>query len=159
MLGYRGMLKLVERSGKVSYIEAVTVDEEDEFSVKRGLNPDIIHVPSPNPSGKFHAVYAIARMKDGTSKFDVMFKADVEAIKAKSKTSKFGPWVDFYGEMAKKSCVRRLFKMLAVSSDIERAIVLDETADAGVTQTFDVDLEIETESEVVDNNARVKELL
>ena len=155
-MGFRGMIKLIEKSGLVSYVEAVSVDAADEFSVKRGLNPDIIHVPSPNPTGEFHAVYAIARFKDGNTKFEVMFRNDVEMIRSKSKSGNSGPWKEFYNEMAKKSCVRRLFKMVAVSSEIERAIVLDERADAGVSQDFDVDF---GDVEEVDNNAKAKGLL
>ena len=162
MLGYRGMVKLVHQSNRVHFIEPVVVDELDEFQVTRGLHADIVHVPSETPSGNFRAVYAIAHMVDGPPKFEVLFWADIEHIRASSQTSKFGPWVDHFNEMVKKSAVRRLFKMLPNASDnnnIERAIKLDEEADAGVQQSFDVEIIDDVEIETVDNNEKMKELM
>ena len=59
---------------------------------------------------------------------------EVEAIRAQSKAGKSGPWVSHFDEMAKKTVIRRLFKYLPVSIEMQTAIGLDEQTDAGVHQ-------------------------
>jgi recombination protein RecT len=50
------------------------------------------------------------------------------------KYGKASPWDSHFNEMAKKTVIRRLFKYLPVSVEIQRAVGLDEQADAGVVQ-------------------------
>lgn len=63
-----------------------------------------------------------------------MSKADVDKVRATSKASGNGPWVTHYEEMAKKTVIRRLFKYLPVSIELQTAVTLDERADAGLDQ-------------------------
>lgn len=93
-----------------------------------------------------YAVYAVARLQGGGVQFEVMSKAQVEAVRAQSKAGKSGPWVSHWEEMAKKTVIRRLFKYLPVSVEIQRAVTLDEAAEAGLPQgneyVFDGDFEV-----------------
>ena len=79
-------------------------------------------------------VYAVARLKDGGVQFEVMSRADVEKVRALSKAGSSGPWVDHFDEMAKKTVIRRLFKYLPVSIELQKAVVMDERAEAGLSQ-------------------------
>jgi recombination protein RecT len=79
-------------------------------------------------------VYAVAKLKDGGVQFDVMSRAEVDGIRARSKSADNGPWVTDYAAMALKTVVRRLFKFLPVSIEIQQAVTLDEQAEAGVSQ-------------------------
>lgn len=47
-------------------------------------------------------------------------------IRAQSKAGNNGPWVTHWEEMAKKTAIRRLFKYLPVSIEIQRAVSMDE---------------------------------
>jgi recombination protein RecT len=67
-----------------------------------------------------------------------MSKADVDKVRAQSKAGKSGPWVTHYTEMARKTVVRRLFKYLPVSIEIQRAVTIDEQADANVMQDHNI---------------------
>ncbi|MFN3771603.1 MAG: recombinase RecT, partial [Ectopseudomonas guguanensis] len=105
------------------------------------------HRPAEDGSeGDITHVYAVARLKDGGRQFEVMSKAQVEAVRAQSKAGKSGPWVSHWEEMAKKTVIRRLFKYLPVSVEIQRAVTLDEAAEAGLPQgneyVFDGDFEV-----------------
>ncbi|VDA47689.1 hypothetical protein BANRA_05283 [Klebsiella pneumoniae] len=42
--------------------------------------------------------------------------------------------MDHFDEMAKKTVIRRLFKYLPVSIELQKAVVMDERAEAGLSQ-------------------------
>lgn len=139
IIGYRGMIDLARRSGQIVSIDARAVYEGDRFECSLGLDPKIEHEPdwqNPNraQSDKLRFVYAVAKLKDGGVQFDVMSRAEVDGIRARSKSADNGPWVTDYAAMALKTVVRRLFKFLPVSIEIQRAVGIDEMAEAGISQ-------------------------
>lgn len=140
IIGYRGMIELARRSGQILSISARTVHAGDEFKYQYGLNEDLHHVPAEDDTaGELTHVYAVARLKDGGVQFEVMSRKQIEAVRASSKagaksSSKEVPWVTHFEEMAKKTVIRRLFKYLPVSVEIQTAVTLDERADAGIDQ-------------------------
>ena len=142
IIGYRGMLDLARRSGNIISIEARAVYSNDKFSYSFGLTPDLKHTPiQEGDKGVITHVYAVARLKDGGLQWDVMTKAEVDGIRAQSKAGSSGPWKTHYDEMAKKTIIRRLFKYLPVSIEVQQAVGLDEQADAGVSQQNDTVIE------------------
>jgi recombination protein RecT len=148
IVGYRGMLDLARRSGQILSLEARAVYAKDHFEVELGLDSKIVHKPAWGEAdrGKLTFVYAVAKLKDGGVQFEVMSAAEIEAIRDKSqgyvvakKYAKEGqlpnsPWATNFDEMAKKTVIRRLFKYLPVSIEIQRAVGMDEQADAGLPQ-------------------------
>ena len=142
IIGYRGMIDLARRSGQVISIVARAVYETDTFTYAYGLEDTLEHAPFEGKDrGALTHVYAIAKLKGGGVQWEVMTRAEVDAIRAQSKAADSGPWVTHYDEMAKKTVVRRLFKFLPVSVEIQTAIGLDEQADAGVDQRNDTLIE------------------
>ncbi len=147
IIGYRGMIDLARRSGQIISISARTVREGDEFNYKFGLEEDIHHIPSDEAGdGVITHVYAVARLRDGGVQFEVMSNQQIAAVQAQSKSKDSGPWKTHWEEMAKKTVIRRLFKYLPVSVEIQRAVTLDEHAEAGLPQgneyVFDGDFEV-----------------
>jgi hypothetical protein len=55
-----------------------------------------------------------------------MTKAEVDAIRKRSRAGSSGPWVTDYAEMARKTVVRRLAKYLPLSVELADAIVADQ---------------------------------
>lgn len=145
IVGYRGMIDLARRSGQILSIEARAVYQADKFHVALGLNPDLQHEPDWEAAdrGPLRFVYAVAKLKDGGTQFEVMSRAEIERVRSKSKAGQYGPWVDHFEEMAKKTAIRRLFKYLPVSIELATAVGLDEQAEIGIPQdnplTFDND--------------------
>ena len=134
VLGYRGMIDLARRSGQIVSIHAYCVHVKDEFHYELGLHADIRHIPSAEADrGAVTYVYAVAHLQGGGVQFEVMSRADIEAIRAKSKAGRSGPWTMYWEEMAKKTVIRRLFKLLPVSIELARAIEVDEKTDRGET--------------------------
>lgn len=146
MPGYRGFLDLARRSGQITSLVARAVYANDEFSYEFGLREDLIHRPSMGERGELIAVYAVAILKDGGHQFDVMSRKEVDAIRNQSKSKNNGPWVTHYEEMAKKTVLRKLFKWLPCSVEMQKAVSLDELQEAGIqnikaeaSEEFDID--------------------
>lgn len=124
VIDYKGLVELIRRSGDVVSIRAETVCERDEFS---WVNGEVSHrVNWRENRGAVQAVYAEAVMKSGERQTAVMTIAEVNAIRERSKAGKSGPWVTDFAEMAKKTAVRRLSKMLPLSSEIMEHVARDD---------------------------------
>lgn len=137
IVGYKGLLDLAWRSGKLQSIMAEVVGENDTFNVTLGLEPRLEHTPNfVDGRGEIIAAYAVAIMKDGAKQFIVIPRTDLEKVRAASKSSESGPWVDWTEEMYKKTALKRLCKLLPLSPEIQRASMIDDQADAGVEQSL-----------------------
>ncbi|MDF4667689.1 recombinase RecT, partial [Vibrio parahaemolyticus] len=113
---------------------ARTVRQGDSFHFEYGLNENLTHVPGENEDSPITHVYAVARLKDGGVQFEVMTHNQIEKVRSSSKAGQNGPWVSHWEEMAKKTVIRRLFKYLPVSIEMQKAVILDEKAEANVDQ-------------------------
>jgi recombination protein RecT len=144
-LGYRGMIDLAMRSGRVASIEARAVFQGDEFDCTFGLHSDLKHTPDwenpdRNDPKKLTFVYAVAHLTDSNRpQFVVMSRAEIEAIRKRSKSGSSGPWVTDYEAMALAKVTKRLFKWLPVSIELARAVAADDAADAGQRQESPID--------------------
>jgi recombination protein RecT len=144
-LGYRGMIELARRSGQVESIEAHAVYEGDEFTAAFGLRSDLQHVPNwDDPTrtedGKLLFAYAVAHLKGSDRpQFEVMSRAEIDAIRKRSRSGGSGPWQTDFAAMALKTVTRRLFKWLPVSIELSQAVTLDEAADKGWRQESEID--------------------
>ncbi|MEU2179696.1 recombinase RecT [Streptomyces thermolilacinus] len=128
VLGYQGMIKLYWQHPLAAGLDTHTVFEGDEFEYEYGLNPVLKHRPARgNAKGQPTHYYAVARLTNGGSAFVVLDVDDVEAIRKRSKAKDFGPWASDYDAMARKTCVRQLFKLLPKSAELARAVAHDET--------------------------------
>lgn len=125
-----GILKKIRQSGDVAKISAQVVHENDHFVVSYGFDEDVTHNPPPldQPRGKAIGAYATAVLKDGTRLLEVMSLEEIEKVRAVSRAGKSGPWVQWWGEMARKTVMRRLSKRLPMSTDLEDEVFSrDET--------------------------------
>jgi len=134
IIGYRGMIELAMRSGKVKRVMARCVYSEDHFEVHLGTEERIEHVPMMDGDrGELIATYAVAEMKDGTMQFDVLTRETIEAHRNRSKAKNAGPWVTDYEEMARKTSVRALAKYLPsniISTEMAEQV---EAVEHGIT--------------------------
>ena len=131
-IGYRGMIDIARRSGNIVSLTARAVYEGDDFRVICGTEDRIEHEPRFKSTDLTH-VYAVAKLVGGGVQFDVMSRAQVEAIRARhSKAAKGSAWTDSFDEMAKKTVVRRLFKLLPASVELASAL------DAEDNRTIDI---------------------
>lgn len=144
ILGYRGMIDLARRSGQIKSLEAHLVYEGDDFECELGLSSDLKHRPdwsNPNRTddSKITFAYAVAHLADGGREFEVISRAEIEATKKRSRGQKSGPWQTDFGAMARKTVVRRLFKWLPLSVEIQQAVVNDEAPETSRRQETPID--------------------
>lgn len=139
--GYQGLAQLTWRSGLVKDISARAVFEGDEFEWGYGTKASIHHRPrGENDPKKITHAYTIVNTVMGGTIFDVMSREDIERIRSRSRAKDKGPWVTDYAEMCKKTPFRRLMKIAPKSVQMRTALALDDQADSGEPQSFDVPL-------------------
>ncbi len=128
IVGYKGLIELARRSDQIKTIYAQAVYENDEFEFEYGLDPKLYHKPALENRGEFTHAYAVAKFTNGGYAFEVMSKSDIDKIRASSQagSSSFSPWNNWYDEMAKKTVLRRLSKILPMRVDIAKQVESDE---------------------------------
>lgn len=125
IIDYKGLVELAMRSGEVAMIHADVVCERDIFEYDRGeVTKHVINFREPR--GKPYAAYAMARFKNGATKYEVMTRDEIESIRSRSRAGQSGPWVTDWNEMAKKTVFRRLAKWLPLSPEYRDALDADD---------------------------------
>ena len=163
ILGYKGMIDLARRSGQLKSIHAQAVYVGDEFDYWEDENGQhFTYRPDrtvPREPKNLTDVYVNIQLKDEQGNdngfiFETMTRAEVDAIRDRSKSGKSGysPWATDYEAMALKTVIRRAFKYMPVSvsersgNAIHEAIAADETTpDYGAT--LDPIIEVEAEEQ------------
>lgn len=129
-LGYRGMIELVTRPGKITHISYSIVYENDEFVEVRGTEPSILHRPDHEKPGRKIGVYAVAHFAGSNARPFVYLSAqEIEAIKSqfvRGLERSDSPWRTSEEAMWVKTAIRRLCKTLPITSDVNYAIERDE---------------------------------
>lgn len=123
-IGYRGQIDIARRSGNIVSISARCIYEGDDFEIEYGTDEKLTHVPRFK-SDKILFVYAVAQLKDGGTQFEVMSTEAIERHR-KQYSKSANVWNTAWDEMAKKTLVRRLFKMLPTSIEIATAFDAEE---------------------------------
>lgn len=138
--GYKGLIRLAVQSGEVKSIQARCVYQHDHYSIEYGTDAAIRHTPATQAdAGPMVGVYAIAELENRSKLFEFMSRAQVDAIKNRSKAASSGPWVTDYEEMAKKTAIRRLCKVLPLSEEkLARALQHQAAAENGEPDFSDV---------------------
>lgn len=136
-LGYRGLMDLAYRSGKVRSIAAEVVYSNDEFKRTLGLHRDLIHIPAAGDRGEPVGYYATVCI-DGADpafaymtydearehglKFSKAFAYDVKEGKKSS------PWSTNFDAMALKTAIIKALKYAPKAiedASLRRAIEMD----------------------------------
>jgi recombination protein RecT len=150
IVGYKGLMRLARQSPDVLTIDVPqVVYAKDTYEFERGATPKLVHKPCQSPErGDIVAFYAVAHLRDGQTAFEWMWKHEVDKVRDATygmKSGKSTPWKSDYEAMGLKTVVRRLCKWLPSESELQRAVSLDERADAGVSQGIDfVDISAES---------------
>lgn len=120
---YIGLTKIATDSGSVLDIDSTCVYEGDEFYYEMGLEPTMRHIPSGNRNDKeLTHVYAVANLHGGLKKFLVMTKEEIDKARDTSTAKNSPAWRDWFGEMARKTVIKRFYKLLPQTDRLSEAI-------------------------------------
>lgn len=129
-IGYRGLISLAYRSGKLISIEAHTVYENDEFHYELGLTPTLKHIPSLETKGEAIGYYSIARLVNNGMCFAFMSKPEMEEyakFNCRAYGSTYSAWNDHFDAMAKKTVIKQALKYAPLSPEYRTALSVDES--------------------------------
>ncbi len=165
VIGYKGMIHLAMNTGRVTAVCPNVIREGDDWEYQEGDNRYLKHRPKRDNDGEPIAFYSVVLFSNGQRDFRLMWKSEVDAIRARAPGSKRhgGPWDTDYIPMGMKSAIRQHMKYLSLSPEMDRATALDEMADAGVAQglefgkdAIDVTPEDEQQEQLNDLKTRLK---
>lgn len=145
IIGYKGYIQLVNRSGQVGVLHAETVWDKDVFKVTKGSSPQLIHEPympqsidevwdekTQTMKRKAVAFYATVMTKNGPI-FEVMSRIEAEVHRARFAMFKRNDavWWTHFEAMAQKSVIIKLCKYLPMSAELQMAMANDAAQEGG----------------------------
>lgn len=157
---YKGEIKLAKKysSNPIKDIYAKVVREGDEFEeVIENGQQKINFRPKTFNDGEILGAFAICLYKDGSMIYDTMSKADIEHTRRTfSKAADSKAWKESYGEMCKKTVLRRLCKLIDLNFDNAEQIKAFEDGsafDVKGTEPKEVEKAVDVMADVVDTTA------
>ncbi len=135
---YKGEIKLCKRysSNPIQDIYAKVVREDDLFEEAIENGKQYVNFrPRAFNNGEILGAFAVVLYKDGAMTYDTMSKEDIEHTRQTfSKAANSKAWKESYGEMCKKTVLRRLCKWIDLNFDTAEQCQAFEDGSA-----FDVD--------------------
>lgn len=128
-ISYQGLIKIATDSGSIMWAKADMVFENDDFKY-HGPAAMPEHTADPfGERGDFKGVYCIAKTHDGDYLVETIAADEILRIRDESASIKYAksesmknqsPWVRYFGEMAKKACIKRASKTWPKTEQHER---------------------------------------
>ena len=138
--GYKGMLELLRRSGIVSSISCENIYKNDTFEIDP-LNNSVKFTPKlDGDRGEWYLTVAVAILKDGNKTIAWMTKDQILKRKATAKSKNI--WDSWGEEMAKKTVLKYMCKLLPLSIEDQRLVVAEDITPK--TLSYDVAQMIDT---------------
>lgn len=161
--GWQGLLKILLDSGRVAAVDVQLAYERDPvFRLRQGTHPMVEHEPllvgekqevvrgsgrnatkddqTVIDRGDILGAYAWAELANGRLIVEWMSWADIEVVRRASPSVKAGrpsPWDDWWGEMARKTVLRRLMKRLPRTPKVGMALEQDNAIDELERETME----------------------
>lgn len=97
------------------------VHKNDSFEYELGVEPTMQHKPAALDADRGEAIGAWAQAKDadGNIYLEVMGKQDIEVVRQVSRAKNGDLWTKWWGEAARKTVGRRLFKSLPLADKLD----------------------------------------
>lgn len=125
-ISYMGLIDLAVATGSIRWAQAELVRAADTFALN-GFDAPPTHVFNPfsKDRGEIVGAYVVVKTADGDYLTTPMSKDDIDGIMNRSQSVKSGkssPWKTDYGEMAKKTVVKRAYKYWPKNDRLSEAI-------------------------------------
>lgn len=125
-ISYMGLMDLAMSTGSILWAQAELVYAQDQFALN-GFDKPPTHTYNPfaKDRGEIVGVYVVVKTAGGDYLTTCMSKDDIDGIMKRSQSFKSGkssPWTTDYGEMAKKTVVKRAYKYWPKTDRLDKAI-------------------------------------
>ena len=120
MPSYKGMVKMAQKysTRAIKSLYARLVREGDTFEeVIVNGEPTVNFKALPFNNNDYIGAFAVCLFADGGTVVESMSKAEIETCRKQSKAKNSPAWSSFWGEMAKKTVLRRLCKSISIDMD------------------------------------------
>ena len=162
---YKGEIKLAKKysSNPIKDIYAKVVREGDEFEeVIENGQQKLNFKPQAFNNGEIVGAFAVCLYKDGSMIYDTMSKKEIEHTRQSfSKAANSKAWKDAYGEMCKKTVLRRLCKLIDLNFDNNEQFEAFEDGgafDVKGTEPKEVEKAVDIMSDVIDVEGTIIEV-
>ena len=126
-VGYKGLIALARRSGEIVSIESGVVYTKDDYDLILGdesiftIKPYLLGDPGP-------ALFAwcVITLKDGGKQREIMPVDQIETIRKAAPSGNSPAWKNSWGEMARKTVIKRALKSAPRSTEMSQAISIDD---------------------------------
>lgn len=123
-ISYQGLQSIAQQSGAVLWSKAKLVYANDNY-VNTGIDSAPEHTYSAfGKRGDMVGAYCVAKLADGSFMTEEMSADEINRIKGRSQSAKgqSSPWSTDFGEMAKKTVIKRAAKSWPRSTRLDAAI-------------------------------------
>lgn len=121
---YRGLCDMAIRNGIATHFASDIVRRNDVFVWRNGcLVEHTIEGWDDEDRGDIVGVWCRAFLPDGQTQDMRMSKKDIEKVRSKAQSDNV--WSEWWEEMAKKACLKRLFKTMRNTPQLAEAIKAD----------------------------------
>lgn len=158
-ISYMGLMDLAMATGSILWAQAELVYSQDSFALN-GFDQPPTHSYNPfsKDRGEVVGVYVVVKTANGDYLTTCMSRDEIDGIMNRSQSVKSGkssPWKTDYGEMAKKTVVKRAYKYWPKTDRLDKAIhhlntdageglaSLEPQADSGLAEKW-IALAVET---------------
>ncbi len=129
IVGYRGLIDLVQRGGGVSSIGCNLVHQADAWDMDEGLHPRLTHKRRFREEigwemrGECVGGYCCwTNTIDQSRQFFWLFIEQIERVRRMSKKPESGPWRDHWGAMSRKTILRAATKFMPMSTEVRTTV-------------------------------------
>lgn len=125
-ISYMGLMDLAMATGSILWAQAELVYANDAFALN-GFDKPPTHTYNPfsKDRGDVVGVYVVVKTHSGDYLTECMGRAEIDNIMNRSQSVKSGkssPWKTDWGEMAKKTVVKRAYKYWPKTDRLDKAI-------------------------------------
>lgn len=129
-ISYMGLIDLAVQDGAIKWAKAELVYSGDSFTLNgAGAAPTHTYNPFSKERGDVVGAYCVAKLPDGDYLTETMSVDEINSIRDRSSAwkawiekKKKCPWVTDYGEMARKTVVKRASKYWSGTGRLQQAI-------------------------------------
>lgn len=142
LLGYKGIIALLNRTGNIKSIWAESVHEGDDFEYELGLEPKLVHKPKDGIRNAFTLdyIYIVVKTSNDEKLFKVMSKAELTSTISTMPTPSdmyFNDSKDPNFWMLKKIALKQLAKLLPKDKSGTMGLGIDDKIEGGNILTLD----------------------